>query len=164
MDREVWCAAIHGVAKSQMRLSDWTELSWNELLQLQRGPHGIVLSLIFWSTIPSPLIDSRQCTHFTVISPLKKNPWSCILLQYKLYFFSLLFQWNFSSESRVNSILPSLKVCSKGPRVGHISAAFDSSWIPLFWNTTLSCFFSFTTGHSSFIPFTDTSSLDCPRG
>ena len=26
MDREVWRAAIHGVAKSQTRLSDWTEL------------------------------------------------------------------------------------------------------------------------------------------
>ena len=27
-DREAWRAAIHGVAKSQTRLSDWTELNW----------------------------------------------------------------------------------------------------------------------------------------
>ena len=27
MDREAWRAAIHGVAKSWTRLSDWTELN-----------------------------------------------------------------------------------------------------------------------------------------
>ena len=28
MDREIWRAAIHGVQKSQTRLSDWTWLNW----------------------------------------------------------------------------------------------------------------------------------------
>ena len=30
MDRKAWRAVIHGVAKSQIRLSDWNELNWTE--------------------------------------------------------------------------------------------------------------------------------------
>ena len=34
MDREAWHAAVHAVAKSRTRLSDWTELNWRQLTTL----------------------------------------------------------------------------------------------------------------------------------
>ena len=37
MDKEAWCTAVHGFAKSWTRLSDWTELNWI-LLGLIRLP------------------------------------------------------------------------------------------------------------------------------
>ena len=48
MDREVWHAAVHGIAKSWTWLSDWTELNWTgEMttrahLQTQWRPHKLL--------------------------------------------------------------------------------------------------------------------------
>ena len=64
MDREAWCAAIHGVTKSRIRLSDWTELNMyslsiliplllnNVLLCLSLGLLKSILSYMSITTSP----------------------------------------------------------------------------------------------------------------
>ena len=51
MDREAWRVAIHGIAESQTRLSDWTELNWTR--------HMCVLSLL--SRFPT-IYDLVDCS------------------------------------------------------------------------------------------------------
>ena len=47
MDREAWPAAVHGVAKSRTRLSDWTELNWRILTY-----HLILLWMVLkWTSL-----------------------------------------------------------------------------------------------------------------
>ena len=39
MDREAWRAAVHGVTKSQTRLSDWNELNWTDSVYQPSDPN-----------------------------------------------------------------------------------------------------------------------------
>ena len=58
MDREAWRAAIHGVAKSRIWLSDWTELNW-------MSPHLVSLPQFLqsrpFSTTPGGLSFWNTC-------------------------------------------------------------------------------------------------------
>ena len=49
MDREACHVAVHGVAKSRTRLSNWTELNWTEYLGFPGG-----------STLKNPSVNARD--------------------------------------------------------------------------------------------------------
>ena len=49
MDREAWWTAVHGVAKSRTRLSDWTELNWRK----SWSNHSTVETMVANTEFPS---------------------------------------------------------------------------------------------------------------
>ena len=88
MDREAWRAAIHGVAKSRTRLSDWTELNHLEsiffLLQmiLAHLQMSLVLNLCFF-LLWLPHLDSFPgCMYSYINVSLLGTPGSTVDLSF----------------------------------------------------------------------------------
>ena len=42
--REAWCAAVHGVAKSQTQLTDWTEQTWEYIKKSEAKVSNFIYS------------------------------------------------------------------------------------------------------------------------
>ena len=95
MDREAWRSAIHGVAKSRTRLSDWSDLIWSdtEILEKAMATHSSTLAWkIPWMEEPGRLqsmgslesdMTERLHFHFSLscIGEGNGNPPQCSCLE-----------------------------------------------------------------------------------
>ena len=70
MDREAWCAALHGVAKSQSRRSDWTE----QLLTVLRHKISRCVADRVWSLGQEYPLEKEMSTHSRTL--VWKFPWT----------------------------------------------------------------------------------------
>ena len=90
MDREVWRAAIHGVAKSRTRLSDWTEWPPNNYflgrVNTRTVSKTLLLSIGAWDFF---LCLKRVCTilqwGFVLANYSAFDQFHCIILKYTTY-------------------------------------------------------------------------------
>ena len=94
MDREAWRAAIHGVAKSQTRLSDWSDLIILLALLFSYNLHSVstvsVYSNCVYLKFPSPLksivflfyIFCQSCIFFVLVF---NNIFACLLSETKFW-------------------------------------------------------------------------------
>ena len=77
IDREAWRAAIHGVAKSRTRLSNWTELNWGTCSTIQKSKRTVnsvtnwhyKVELFLWQ-IFVPVSFLHPCKKIICIYPL----------------------------------------------------------------------------------------------
>ena len=89
MDREAWRAAIHGVAKSRTRLSDWSDLIWSDLSRLNMPVFSVILLYAF---LPDPVAFWAYISCF-ILGKLVKL-WT--LLYYSKFFLMTIYHLYFS--------------------------------------------------------------------
>ena len=75
--REAWHAAIHGVAKSQTRLSDWTELNWDNYIQVKKQQLEPDIEQQTGFKLGKEYIKAVYC-HPTYLTYMQSTPWETL--------------------------------------------------------------------------------------
>jgi len=70
MDREAWCAVIHGVAKSRTRLSDWSEMQETQETLVQSLGWEDPFLLPFYATYASSIPSNTPFPFLKILSTL----------------------------------------------------------------------------------------------
>ena len=99
-DREARCAAIHGVAKTQTWLSDWTELNWTELIGLpplrEKWKEDVEVRENVIQQSPQPTLQRALQLRWISIISLSIYLfiiWDCLIQQCKTDKINLKFLW-----------------------------------------------------------------------
>ena len=116
MDREAWPAAVHGVAKSRTRLSDWTELNWRILTY-----HLILLWMVLkWTSLVAQKVKYLAAMQVTWVRCLgQEDP-----LQKEMATHSSILAWKILWTEKPGRLQSKIL-----QRVGHEWATFTSIWI-----------------------------------
>ena len=126
MDREAWHAAVHGVVKSQTRLSDWTELNRGAKWRIGTKDYGFYVMKLscsyfinkteilfyfgFQSLIGCYLLPSESCKSTSEIGLKWSYPWatSVITVLIMLSLQSKLFLFFFKTSGSFGACLKAL--------------------------------------------------------
>ena len=100
MDREACCAAIHGVAKSRTRLSNWTELNWFSGFRCIHRIAQPTLLIPKHFIIPSKILDITPYHTWQIYSPICKYilPFSRLIWLHLFIFAFVVLAWEVRSK------------------------------------------------------------------